>query len=344
MTDRTTDRIANPADQTAYLEQHAREIEAAAARIKPYIRRTPSLTTDLDERLVLKPECFQVTGSFKARGAFNAMLRLKEANPDTRGVVAVSSGNHAQALALAARTLGVPALIVIPADANPAKVAATRAQGAEVIQDGVTFANREERMRELKEERGLTLVHPFDDWDIIHGAATAARELLEDHPDLEAIVTPLGGGGLTSGTILAAKSMNPDLKVFGVEPERADDARQSLEKYEIVALTEAPDTIADGVRTTSIGNRTFEVMIDRQLIDGIITVNEQEIEESLLTSWTRLKLALEPTGALPLAAYRARAGRIQTESKTGKVGLILSGGNANLELVSRLLKGGQRAK
>ena len=282
-----------------------------------------------------------MTGSFKARGAFNAMLRLKEAHPDTRGVIAVSSGNHAQALALAARTLGVPALIVIPADANPAKVAATRAQGAEVVQEGVTFANREERMRELKEERGLTLVHPFDNWDIIHGAGTAARELLLDHPDLEAIVTPLGGGGLTCGTILAAKSRNPGIKIFGVEPERADDARQSLEAHRIVALTQAPDTIADGVRTTAIGARNFEVMVERQLIDGIITVSERQIEESLLTSWTRLKVALEPTGALPLAAYLSN--RIETRTSTGKVGLVLSGGNANLELVSRLLREGPQA-
>ena len=339
---------ARPTDTTAYLEAHGAEIDAAAARIKPFVRRTPSLTTDLDPRLVLKPECFQVTGSFKARGAFNAILLLKENHPETKGVIAVSSGNHAQALALAARSAGLPALIVIPADANPAKVAATRAQGAEVIQDGVTFANREERMRELRAERGLTLVHPFDDWDIIHGAGTAAWELLEDHPDLEAIVTPLGGGGLTSGTILAAKSKNPGLKVFGVEPEQADDARRSLDQHRIVALTEAPQTIADGVRTTAIGARTFEVMVEQGLIDGIITVTEREIEESLLTAWTRLKLALEPTGALPLAAYAANKVPITkgetTNGKagqgTGKVGLILSGGNANLELVSRLLREG----
>lgn len=335
-----------PAATTSYLEAHGAEIEAAAARIRPFVRRTPSLTTDLDERLVLKPECFQVTGSFKPRGAFNAILRLKENHPETKGVIAVSSGNHAQALALAARTAGLPALIVIPADANPAKVAATRALGAEVIQDGVTFANREERMRELKEERGLTLVHPFDDWDVIHGAGTAARELLEDHPDLEAIVTPLGGGGLTSGTILAAKSRNPNLKAFGVEPEAADDARQSREQRRIVELTQPPRTVADGVRTTAIGARNFEVMVERGLIDGIITVTEREIEESLLTSWTRLKLALEPTGALPLAAYAANRLPIDPGKAAGggKVGLVLSGGNADLELVSRLLREGPGAR
>ena len=319
-----------------YLAEHAREIEAAAGRIAPFVRRTPSLTTDLDGRLVLKPECFQVTGSFKARGAFNAMLKLKDERPDTNGVIAVSSGNHAQALALAAKAVGIPAVILIPNDANPAKVAATRAHGAEVIQEGVTFDNREQRMREVRDERGLTLVHPFDNWDIIHGAGTAARELLQEHPDLEAIVTPVGGGGLFCGTALAAKAHNPRLKVIGVEPEAADDARRTVEAKAIQTLASSPTTIADGVRTVSIGERNFEVMVLKGLIDEIVTVGEQEIQESLLTAWTRLKLALEPTGVLPLAAYEH--GKIKTPSGSGKVGLILSGGNANLQLVSRLLR------
>jgi threo-3-hydroxy-L-aspartate ammonia-lyase len=319
-----------------YLAEHAKEIEAAAGRIAPFVRRTPSLTTDLDGRLVLKPECFQVTGSFKARGAFNAMLKLKDEHPDTNGVIAVSSGNHAQALALAARTVGIPAVILIPNDANPAKVAATRAYGAEVIQEGVTFDNREQRMREVRDERGLTLVHPFDNWDIIHGAGTAARELLQDHPDLEAIVTPVGGGGLFCGTALAAKAHNRDIKVIGVEPEAADDARRTVEARAIQTLDRSPTTIADGVRTVSIGQRNFEVMVEKGLIDEIVTVGEPEIQESLLTSWTRLKLALEPTGALPLAAYEH--GMVRTATNSGKVGLILSGGNANLQLVSRLLR------
>src|SRR5262245_5032667 len=187
----------------AFLREHAAEIDGAARRIRPHVRRTPLLTTDLDPCLRLKPECFQRTGSFKARGAFNALLRLRDERPETRGVITVSSGNHAQAVALAARTAGLPAVILIPFDANPAKVAATRALGAEVIQEGITFANREERMREVMAERRLTLVHPFDDWDIIHGQATAAREMLADDPEIGTIVAPVGGGGLICGTALA---------------------------------------------------------------------------------------------------------------------------------------------
>ncbi len=316
-----------------YLANHAVAIAEAAARITPHVRRTPTLTTDLAEHLRLKPECFQVTGSFKARGAFNAVLRLQRDRPDTRGVIAVSSGNHAQALALAARTAGLPAVILIPHDANPAKVAATRALGAEVIQEGITFDNRELRLREVMVERGLTLVHPFDDWDVIHGQATAARELLEDVPDLSMIVTPTGGGGLLSGTALAARAHNPRLKVFGVEPERADDARRSLESGRIQTLASAPDTMADGVRTVAIGQRNFEVMVQHRLVDGIVTVSESEIEESVYVAWTKLKLALEPTGCLPLAAYLA--GKLPAPD--GPLGLVLSGGNANLSVVATLL-------
>src|SRR5437879_7698288 len=172
----------------------------------PHTRRTPMLTTDLDPRLRLKPECFQVTGSFKARGAFNAILRLKERQAPVRGVIAVSAGNHAQAVALAARAVDLPAVILIPEDANPAKVAATRALGAEVIQAGITFTNREERMREVMQARGLTLVHPFDDWDVVHGQGTAARELLREGPSIGLLATPCGGGGRPSGSAGAAKA------------------------------------------------------------------------------------------------------------------------------------------
>src|SRR5919197_1639260 len=314
--------------EQSYLADHAREIEKAAERIKPYIRRTPALTTDLDEDLVLKPECFQGTGSFKPRGAFNAVLQLEEA----KGVIAVSSGNHAQALALAASQAGLRALILIPEDANPAKVAATRALGAEVRQEGVTFANREQKLKEAIEETGLTLVHPFDDWAIIHGQGTAAKELLEDHPDVTTVIAPTGGGGLLSGTALAAKAQSSDIKVYGVEPEVAADARESLRTRSIQTLPGPPDTIADGVRTTAIGKRTFEVIVERGLVDDIVTVSEAEIAKALVTAWTRLKLAIEPTGALPLAAYLN-----DKVPKNGKTALILSGGNANLTLVSRLL-------
>jgi threonine dehydratase len=317
---------------TGFLEEHSAQVGEAATRIRAYVRRTPCLTTDLDPGLRLKPECFQVTGSFKVRGAFNAILTLAAQNPRPAGVIAVSSGNHAQAVALAAATVGLPALVLIPEDANPAKVAATRALGAEVIQEGITFANREERLHEEMATRGFTLVHPFDDWNVIHGQGTAARELLEDVPDLEVIATPVGGGGLLSGTAISAKRHNPALRVVGVEPEVADDAYRTWKTGRIQSLASAPSTIADGVRTTSVGARTFETMFANRLVDEIVTVSEDEIVSAVRVAWSRLHLALEPTGALPLAAY------LTGKLPKGRAGLILTGGNANLETVATLLR------
>jgi threonine dehydratase len=317
---------------TGFLEEHSAQVGEAATRIRAYVRRTPCLATDLDPGLRLKPECFQVTGSFKVRGAFNAILTLAAQNPRPAGVIAVSSGNHAQAVALAAATVGLPALVLIPEDANPAKVAATRALGAEVIQEGITFANREERLHEEMATRGFTLVHPFDDWNVIHGQGTAARELLEDVPDLEVIATPVGGGGLLSGTAISAKRHNPALRVVGVEPEVADDAYRTWKAGRIQSLASAPSTIADGVRTTSVGARTFETMFANRLVDEIVTVSEDEIASAVRVAWSRLHLALEPTGALPLAAY------LTGKLPKGRVGLILTGGNANLETVATLLR------
>jgi len=314
-----------------YASQHTEQVREARHRIQKYVRRTPCLTTDLDPDLRLKPECFQVTGSFKPRGAFNAVLSQMAREPRPAGVIAVSSGNHAQAVALAARTVGIPALILIPEDANPAKVAATRALGAEVIQEGITFANREERLQEVMAERGYSLVHPFDDWDVIHGQGTAALELLEDAPDLEVVSTPVGGGGLLSGTAIVAKAHHPGMKVVGVEPANADDAYQSWKAGSIKSLANAPSTVADGVRTTAIGQRNFEVMFANELVDEIVTVTEDEIATGVRVAWTRLRIALEPTGALPLAAFLA--GKLPR----GRVGMILSGGNANLETVAKLL-------
>lgn len=321
------------ADNGAFLREHAAEIDAAARRIERHVRRTPLLTTDLDRRLRLKPESLQRTGSFKARGAFNAVLQLRQRDPGAAGVVTVSSGNHAQAVAAAARSAGLPAVIVIPFDADPAKVAATRAQGAEVIQDGITFDNREERVREVMAERGLTLVHPFDDWDVIHGQGTAAREMLEADPEIGTIATPVGGGGLLSGTALAARARNPRIRLVGVEPERADDARRTMRAGRIQRLERAPDTIADGVRTTAIGQRNFEVMVERALIDDMVTVTEAEVQDTLLRAWLELKLAIEPTAALPLAAFLA--GKLPDDGRP--IGLILSGGNASAGVVARLL-------
>lgn len=315
-----------------YVEEHAREVARAAERIRGHVRRTPSLTTDLDPSLRLKAECFQVTGSFKPRGAFNAVLSLIERGERPKGVIAVSSGNHAQAVALAAGSIGIPALILIPEDANPAKVAATRALGAEVIQDGITFANREQRLREVMAERGFTLVHPFNDWDVIHGQGTAVRELLEDEPDLEVVVAPVGGGGLLAGSAISARDHRESIQVIGVEPVAADDAYRSWKAGSIETLPASPATLADGVRTTAIGERNFEVMFAHRLVDQIVTVTEDEIAEALRVAWSRLHLALEPTGTLPLAAFLA--GKLPV----GRTGLVLSGGNANLQTVATLLR------
>jgi threonine dehydratase len=314
-----------------YVEEHVHEVERAADRIRGHVRRTPALATDLDSSLRLKPECFQVTGSFKPRGAFNAVLSLIERGQKPKGVIAVSSGNHAQAVALAAASVAVPALILIPEDANPAKVAATRALGAEVIQEGITFANREQRLREVMAERGYTLVHPFDDWDVIHGQATAVRELLEDAPDLEVVAAPVGGGGLLAGSAISAKHHDQGIQVVGVEPEAADDAYRTWKTKAIQTLASSPATLADGVRTTAVGKRNFDAMFAQGLVDQIVTVTEDDIAHAVRVAWSRLHLALEPTGTLPLAAFLA--GKLPS----GRTGLLLSGGNANLQTVATLL-------
>jgi threo-3-hydroxy-L-aspartate ammonia-lyase len=314
-----------------YVEEHAREVARAAERIHGHVRRTPAIGTDLDPSLRLKPECFQVTGSFKPRGAFNAVLSLIERGEKPKGLIAVSSGNHAQAVALAAGSAGIPALILIPEDANPTKVAATRALGAEVIQDGITFANREQRLREEMAARGYTLVHPFNDWDVIHGQGTAVRELLEDEPDLEVVAAPVGGGGLLAGSAISAKHHRESIQVIGVEPVAADDAYRSWKAGRIETLPASPSTLADGVRTTAIGARNFEVMFANRLVDQIVTVTEDEIAHAVRVAWSRVHLALEPTGTLPLAAFLA--GKLPV----GRTGLVLSGGNANLQTVATLL-------
>lgn len=321
------------APDSDYLAAHSAEISSAADRIRPFVRRTPTLTSDLGADLRLKAECFQVSGSFKARGAFNAVLRLRAQHPQVAGVATVSSGNHAQAVALAARAVGLAAVILIPEDANPGKVAATKALGAEVIQEGVTFANREERLQKLVRWRGLAPVHPFDDWDVIHGQATAAKELLEDAPEVGTVVAPCGGAGLLSGTALAVKAHDPRIRVVGVEPERAADAQLTLRTGHLQRLPSVPLTLADGARPLSIGEKAFEVLVKRKLVDDIVTVSEDEIVGATRAAWLVGKLALEPTGALPLAAHLA--GKLPPADRP--FGLILSGGNADLALVARLL-------
>ncbi|HYA01231.1 MAG TPA: threonine/serine dehydratase [Candidatus Binatia bacterium] len=314
---------------------HLEAIRKAAERIAARVRRTPALPgSDLAPQLVLKPELLQPTGSFKVRGAFNAVLSLLEHDRQPAGVIAVSSGNHGQAVALAARTTGLACVVVMPADSNPIKMAAVRALGAEVISEGITGANREQRVLEIRAETGLTLVHPFDSWDVIHGQGTIGLELVDDVPDLGMLVTPVGGGGLISGCALAIKALRPEVQVVGVEPELAGDAAASKRSGRHESLPGAPATIADGLRSLSIGERGFEVIVGRGLVDQIVTVTEAEIEAATLTAWTRLHLAVEPSGAVPLAAFLT--GRLPRPA-AGRTVLVLSGGNADPALIARLM-------
>ena len=309
------------------------EVERAAQRIAGRVRRTPVigsrlLDRELGCRALLKAEHLQRVGAFKARGAFNALLAL---DPATRaaGVVAVSSGNHAQAVALAAAETGSRAVVVMPADANPGKVAATRAYGAEVVTEGVTAETREAVVRALAAERGLHLVHPFDDPDVMAGQGTAALELLQDAPDLDLVLVAVGGGGLLAGTAAAVKGRSPATRVVGVEPATAADARASLAAGRRVRLPAVPVTVADAVRSQVVGERPFEVM--RRLVDEIVTVTDAELLEALALCWSRTKQLVEPTAALPLAALRTGA------TKGGRVGVILSGGNLDATALARCL-------
>jgi threonine dehydratase len=279
------------------------------------------LDRELGCRVVAKAEHLQRIGAFKARGAFNALLALDEARR-ARGVIAVSSGNHGQAVALAAAETGGRAVVVMPEGANPAKVAATRGYGAEVITAGVTASSREAVVRRLAEERGLHLVHPFDDLDVMAGQGTAALELLEEVGGLDVVLVPVGGGGLISGTAAAVKGRSPGTRVVGVEPASAADAQASLAAGRRVALPHAPATIADGVRSLCVGERPFEVM--RRLVDEIVTVTEDELRDALAVAWSRTKQLIEPTAALPLAALRSGAVRAR------RAGVILTGGNLDV--------------
>lgn len=301
------------------------------------MRRTPLLETDLGEGLLVKAENLQVIGAFKARGAFNAVLRLRDADPGLRGVIAHSSGNHAQAVAHAARVLGLRAVVVIPQGANPLKVAATRELGAEVVTEGVTFANRAEVVERIGAEQGLPLIHPFDDWDVIHGQGTAALEILEDRPEVGAVVTPVGGGGLLAGTALAVRSLRPrsQVRVIGVEPEVADDAARSFRSGTHQRLEHTPTTIADGVRVLSLGERTYQVIVEQRLVDDVVTVSEDELRAAVRLAWLRGRLLLEPTAALPLAAWLA--GRVPAGTRDAPTAMIASGGNIDPQVIAPIL-------
>jgi threonine dehydratase len=319
-----------------FMAEHYGEVLAVAARIAGQVRRTPLLESpELGPGVLLKAENLQVTGSFKARGALNALLRLRAADAGLGGVVAVSSGNHAQAIAWMARLYGMTAVIVMPEGSSPRKLAATRALGAEVVTDGVRIENREEMGRQAAASSGWPLVHPFADWDVIHGQGTVALEVLEDAPGTGVIVTPVGGGGLVSGTAIVAAAAG-GARVIGVEPAVADDAARSLRSGRHERLAQAPETIADGVRALAIGGLAFDVIVSRRLVDDVVTVSEPEIAEAVAFAWTRLRLALEPTGALPLAAHLA--GRLPAGTPAAPTVLVLTGGNFEPDVVARVLR------
>jgi threonine dehydratase len=302
------------------------DVEAAAARVAGRVHRTPLLRSrlldaELGCQVLAKAEHLQRTGSFKARGATSAVRALEE-EVRARGVIAVSSGNHAQAVAMAAAEAGVPALIVMPAGSNPAKLAATRAYGAEVVSEGVTHERRDAVVLALAAERGLHLVHPYDDPDVIAGQGTAALELVEQvGEELDAVVVPVGGGGLIAGTATAVKGRWPRTRVIGVEPAVAADAQRSLAEGRRVSLPSAPVTLADGVRALTPGERPFAVM--RRLVDEIVTVTEEELVAAVALLWSRTKQLVEPSGALPVAALLTGAVRAR------RAGVILSGGNVD---------------
>ncbi|MGZ5248679.1 MAG: threo-3-hydroxy-L-aspartate ammonia-lyase [Caldimonas sp.] len=310
------------------------DVAAAAVRIAPAANRTPVFTSrtadaEVGARLFFKCENFQRMGAFKLRGAFNALSRFDAAQRRT-GVVAFSSGNHAQAIALAARILGMPATIVMPHDAPAAKVAATRGYGGEVVVYDRYREDREAIGKRLAEERGLTLIPPYDHPDVIAGQGTAAKELIEETGPLDALFVCLGGGGLLSGSALAARALAPGCKVYGVEPEAGDDGRQSFRSGRIVRI-ETPKTIADGAQTQSLGRITFEII--RRDVDDVFTASDAELVDCMRFFAERMKMIVEPTGCLGFAAARRMADTLRGQ----RVGIIVSGGNVDLARFAALV-------
>jgi threonine dehydratase len=307
------------------------DVRSAASRIRSRIHRTPLLASQsLSERVGvevrLKCENLQRAGSFKIRGAMNALLQLP---PEQRanGVVAFSSGNHAQGVALAARLLGMPATIVMPEGSVQSKVAATEAYGATVVTSGVTSATRDTVAREIASRTGAAVIPPFDDERIIAGAGTVGLEIVEEWPDVTTVVTPLGGGGLLSGTALAVTSMKPDVEVFGVEPAAGNDGEQSFHSGHIVTI-EPPKTIADGARTLAIGERNFAII--RERVRDVVSVDDDLLLDTVKFAMYRTKLVIEPTGALGIAALFA--GKVKPR---GPVAVVVSGGNLDFALLCK---------
>jgi threonine dehydratase len=309
------------------------DVEAAAKRIQGIARRTPVQTSRTFDALAgveayFKCENFQPGGAFKIRGGANAVLKIPDAERP-RGVVAFSSGNHAQAVSIAAARCGVPATIVMPDDAPAAKVEATRGYGAQVV---VYDRMKEDRIaigRAIAAETGATLIPPFDHPDVIAGQGTAALELLEDVPDLDALVVCMSGGGLISGCAIAAKHLRPSIRIFGVEPEDGNDIYLSLRAGHRVTIP-PPRTIADGLRVTTPGELTFPII--QQLVEDVALVNDDEIRAAMKFALTRMKIVVEPSGAVAMAAVM----HSKLPSGLGRTGIIVSGGNVDYDILASL--------
>jgi threonine dehydratase len=309
-------------------------IQEAAARIRGRVHRTPVITSRsfneaTGKEVFFKCENLQRAGAFKIRGATNKILSLTD-EEKKRGVAAFSSGNHAQAVALASREAAIRAVIAMPDDAPKAKVAATRAYGAEIIFYDRLKQDREKVAIEIAEREGRVMVPPYDDYFILAGQGTCGLEFLEEVPDLDCLLAPCSGGGLFAGVSTAAKAINPRVRCFPVEPETADDTRQSFLKGERVAIP-PPPTIADGLRVQSPGALTFPVL--QKTAEDVLTVSDDEIIETIKFFLFRIKLLVEPSGAAAAAAVLAR----KLPNDTKRVGVILSGGNIDAELLSQLL-------
>jgi threonine dehydratase len=303
------------------------DIRVAAARIRPYIHRTPVLTcAAIDQicgaQLFFKCENFQKVGAFKIRGATNAVFWLTDEEA-ARGVATHSSGNHAAALALAARWRGIKSYVVMPENAPEIKRVAVAGYGAEIFPCAPTLQAREDRLNEVVAQTGAAFIHPYNDLRVIAGQGTAALELCEDVPGLDMVMAPVGGGGLLSGTALAVAAVSPGTRVIAGEPMRADDAARSLQAGRIIPLGQT-DTVADGLRT-SLGELTFAII--QRHVAQIVTVSEQAIIMAMRTVWERMKIVVEPSGVVPLAALLDQ--RIDLSGQ--RVGIILSGGNVDLD-------------
>jgi len=302
------------------------DVRAAAQRIAGVAHRTPVLTSrTLGDGIFLKAECFQRAGAFKFRGAYNKLATLDPG----QDVIAFSSGNHAQAVALAARLRGVRATIVMPEDAPPAKLDATRGYGAEVVTYDRWTENREEIGARLADERGLALVKPYDDAQIMAGQGTVALELLEDAPELDTLVVPVSGGGLIAGCATVLKSLSPSTRIIGVEPAAGDDHARSRAAGERVRV-EIPRTIADGLGAPEPGELTWQV--NRELVDDFVSVTDEELVEAMAFLFDRLKIVVEPSGAAGVAAL------LQGRIPGGRVAIVLSGGNVGATRFAELLR------